>query len=92
MRLLEPALLVAVRIGKTAAHMSEELRCQQRVGDARAVDGNQFCAGAIAALMDQLRDHFLADTTLARDEHLGIGDSRTVDVFEHPARGIADAD
>ena len=45
-RLLEPALFVAVRVGETAAHVSEKLRGQQRIGNARAVDRDQFCAAA----------------------------------------------
>ena len=44
MRLLEPALLVAVRVGETAAHVSEELRREQRVGNAGAVDRDELRA------------------------------------------------
>ena len=92
MRLLEPSLLVAVRIGETAADVTEELRREQRVGDAGTVDCDQLARGATAALMNELRDDFFADAALAGDEHFRVGERGAIDFFAHAPGGIAVAD
>ena len=67
------ARLVAVGAGEAAADVAEELRLEQRLGDAAAVDGHEGPADAGALGVNQLRHHFLADPGLAEDQHLGLG-------------------
>ena len=47
---------------------------------------------ASAALVDQPRDDFLADTALAGDEHLRVGARRVIDLFANAPCGTAVAD
>ena len=44
---LEPAALVAVGVGEAAAHVAEQLRLEQRIRHAGAVDGDQRPAAAV---------------------------------------------
>ena len=91
-RLLEPSALVAIRVGEAAAHVSEELRLEQRVGHARAVDRDEWAVRAAAALVNEPRDHFLADAALARDEDLRVRPGRALDLLLDEANGRAAAD
>ena len=75
----EPGL-VAVRAGEAAAHVAEELRLEQRVGQAGAVERDERRGRARAAVVNQTRDDFLADAGLAGDQHLGVGARGAVDV------------
>ena len=63
---LELALLVAIGAGEAALDVAEELRFEQRFGQAGAVDGDHRARGARAALMDGVRHELLADAALAR--------------------------
>ena len=89
---LEPAALVAVGVGEAALHVTEQLRFEQRVREAGAVDGDERAAAAAAALVNQPRDDFLADAALTGDEHLGIGARGVIDFFFDTPNGGTDAD
>ncbi len=71
---------VAVRVREAAAHMAEELRLEQRVRHAGAVDGEERLAGARAVKMNEPGDDFLADAGFARDEHFGVASCRRLNI------------
>src|SRR6185503_19551403 len=66
---LEEARLVAVGASEGAAHVTEQLGLEQVLRNRAAVDGHEVAAGAVALIMDQSRDQFLAGTALARDQN-----------------------
>ena len=79
-RHLEQARLVAIRAGEAAADVAEQLGFEERVGQARAVERDERCRRARAALVNQPRDDFLADAGLAGDQDLGVRARGAVDV------------
>ena len=80
LRLLEEARLVAIGAREAPAGVAEQLRFQQRVRHAGAVDRDQRIRRAVAALMNETRDHFFADSGLARNQDLRIRASRALDI------------
>ena len=84
--LLEEARLVAIGVGEAAFDVAEELRLEQRIGQAGAVQGAERLRTARAAVVDQLRGDFLADTAFAGDEDLGVGARGGGDVTVERAR------
>ena len=78
---LELARLVAIGAGEAALHVPEQLRLEQRFGNAGAVDGDKRAAGARAARVDRARDELLADAAFAGDQHLGVGAGDALDLF-----------
>ncbi len=89
---LEEAGLVAIGAREAAAHVPEELRFEQRVGQTRAVEGDERRGGARAPLMDQSSDDFLADSGLSGDENFGIRARRAFEVGFECADRVAAAD
>ena len=71
MRELELAALVAVGAGEAALDVAEELRLEQRFGDAGAVDRHERRQPAAGVAVDVARDDVLADAALAGDQDLG---------------------
>ena len=65
----EAALLVGGGAGEGAAHVAEQLRLQQRLGDGRAVHLDQGHLALRAAVVDGARHQLLARARLAGDEH-----------------------
>ena len=70
-RELELPPLVAVGAGEAALHVSEELRLQQRLGEAGAVHRHERRQLACRTTVDIACDQILADAALARDQRLG---------------------
>jgi hypothetical protein len=66
---LEQPRFVAHRTGKRTAHMSEQLRLQQRFGQRGAVDRDERASGSLALVMDQPNEEFLASAALAVNEN-----------------------
>jgi len=66
-RLLEQSRLVRARARERAAHVPEQLRLEQRLGDRGAVDADERLARARAGAMNRPRDDFLPRAALARD-------------------------
>ena len=61
--------------------MAEELGLEQRVGNARAVDRDERAVAALALLVNQPGDDFLADAAFAGDENLCVErDAQTISV------------
>jgi len=60
--------------------VAEQLRFEQGLGNATAVDGHEGPADASTLGVDQLRDHFLADPGLAKDQDLGLGSSGCLNI------------
>jgi hypothetical protein len=75
---LQLAGLVAIGAGKTALHVAEELRFEQGLRYARAVDRHERLSPA-AAVVDGPCHNFLARPALAGDEHLGVGSRDAAD-------------
>jgi hypothetical protein len=72
-RLLEEPRLVAIGAGEAAAHVTEQLRFEQRVRHAGAIDRHERTRAARAVVVHQARDHFLADAALSGQENLRVG-------------------
>ena len=70
MRELELAALVAIGAGEAALDVPEELRLEQRFGEAGAVDRHERRLPATGMAMDVARDQVLAHAALAGDQHL----------------------
>ena len=71
MRELELAALVAVGAGEAAFDVAEELRLEERFGDAGAVHRHERRQPAAGVAMDVSRDHVFAHPALAGDQDLG---------------------
>ena len=71
MRELELAALVAVGAGEAAFDVSEELRLEERFGDAGEVHRHERRQPAAGVAMDVSRDHVFAHPALAGDQDLG---------------------
>ncbi len=82
----------AIRAGEGAALVPEQLALQQTLLQRGAFDDDKWAVAPGAARMNQLRDHFLAGTGLARDEHRGVGRRDPLDEREHLTERIALAD
>ena len=63
--------------------MAEQFTFQQVLGDGRAVHGDERLVAAIALVMDQLADHFLAGAVFTQHHHGQIGGG-------HPLHGGAE--
>ena len=90
MRELELAALVAVGAGEAALDVPEELRLEQRLGDAGAVHRHERRQLAAGVAVDVPRDHVLADAALAGDQDLGRTLCRTLghgEQFRHGRAG-----
>ena len=61
---------------KRAARVPEELALEQRVRERGAVHRDEGCAPARAALVDRAREHLLAASRLAREQHRRVRRSR----------------
>ena len=71
MRELELAALVAVGAGKAPLDVSEELRLEERFGDAGAIHRHELRKPPAGVAVDVSRDHVLAHTTFTGDQDLG---------------------
>ena len=69
----EEAARALVAPGERALHVAEELALQERLGERRAVDGDERAAGARARRVDGARERALARAGLADDEHRRLG-------------------
>ena len=79
-RRLELAGLVAIGAGEAALHVAEQLRLEQRFGQAGAVDRRERHGRARAAVMNAARDNFLADAALAGDQNLRVAARDAIDL------------
>ena len=66
------ARLVAIRAGKTAFGVAEQLRLEECFRKAGAVHGDEWICRAIALAVDRARDQFLAHAALAGDQDLCV--------------------
>ena len=74
--------------GKRAFDVAEQFGFEQLFGDRAAVDGDKRRAGARAGAVDGAREHFLAGTAFAADQHAGVrrgDDARLLDQLGHAA-------
>ena len=69
----ELARLVAIGAGEAALDVAEQLRLEQRLGQAGAVDRDEGSRGAGPLRLNRAGDELLADAALAGDEHLRVG-------------------
>ena len=72
---LELALAALVGVGEGPFFVAEQFAFEQRLGDRRAVDGDERLVAAAAEVVDRLADDFLAGAVFAQDQHgqLGVG-------------------
>src|SRR5689334_6617136 len=66
---LEQTGLVHTRAGERAAHMTEQLRLEQRLRDRRAIDPDERLAPARAGAVNRARNHFLAGPAFTCDQY-----------------------
>ena len=69
---LELAGLVTERAGEAAAHVAEQLRFEERFGQARAVHFDERAVRPLALRPQLARDYFLTGATLAGDQDLRV--------------------
>src|SRR5262249_15300980 len=91
-RRFENARLVAPGVGEAAAHVAEQLRLEERIRQAGAVDGCHRRQAPAAAVVNEARDEVLADAGLAGGEHLGVGARGERDLVADRLRRVAGAD
>ena len=72
---------IAIRTGEAAAHVTEQLGLEQRLGQRRTVDRDQLGATTRAALVNQPGDDFFARTALAGDQYFRVAARRVVDLL-----------
>jgi hypothetical protein len=60
--------------------VAEQLRLEQRIGQTSAIDRDEVAETPATGLMNQARDHFLADTSLSDDENFCVRAGSGVDV------------
>ena len=85
--LLDAALPRTDRAGEGAAHVTEQLGFEQRLGDRAAVDRDEPLLAPRAALVDRAGHHLFAGAGLARDQHRRAGRRHRVDqLVERPHR------
>jgi hypothetical protein len=90
--LIQPPSFVAVGVGERPPHMAEQLRLQERVRNASAVDRHERVVGPLAPLVNKARDDFLADAALARNEDLGARPGGAEDLLVDFAHCRTDSD
>ena len=83
MGLLQHADLVAVSVREGAFDVAEQLRLEQRLRNAGAVDRHERLTGATGVAVNELCDEVLADAALAGNQDLGVA-------FRHALREGAD--
>ena len=76
---------VALRAREAAAHVPEQLRLEQRLRHAGAIDRDERAWSAGWLPVDQMRHDFLADAALSSDQDFGVGARCVPDVLEHTA-------
>ena len=81
-----------MRAREAAADVAEQLRLEQRVGNAAAVDRDQWQRGAEALLVDETRRDLLADAALTGNQDLGIRTRGPANLEEDLTNSRADAD
>ncbi len=79
------------RAGKCAAPMAEKLALQQRLRNRRAVHGDERLVAAIAGVVNESRQQFLAGSAFRFDQHIGAGAGRRARPLQspHQQRGTA---
>ena len=78
MRQLEASGLAGVRAGERALLVAEQLRLEQRLGNRRAVDGDERAVGAVAERVQRAREELLAGAALPEQQHRRVRRRRAV--------------
>src|SRR4029078_3776449 len=81
MRELERALAIAIGAGEAAAHVSEEFRFEEGVGQGRAIHCDEGGTPAGAVGVYERGNDFLASPTFASYENLRVASRRIRDFF-----------
>ena len=81
-----------VGVGEGPFLVAEQLAFEQRLGDRRAVDGDERLIAAAAEVVDRLADDFLAGAVFAEDQHrqVGVGDAANRRAQRLDRRAVAD--
>ena len=89
-RALQIAGFITVGVGEAALHVAEHLGLQQCVGNARTVDRHQWLRATGTALVNEPRDDFFTNPTLAGNEHFGARARRVFNLFFDCSDSAAD--
>ena len=89
---LEAAALEPVGSREGATLVPEELRLDERLGQRRAVDGDEGTLGTPARIVDGARDQFLARAALPGEQHGGLCRSDARRLIERLPEGRSLAD
>ena len=92
MRLLELADAPAVGPRKRPSLVAEQFALQERLGNGRAVDGQEGGSAAAAVMVDGASDQFLARAAFPQDQHVHILRSHAADLLADGLHGRAAAD
>ena len=91
-RLLELPDFVAIGAGEAALHMTEELRFEQGLGDAGAVQRHEPLRRTRGVHVDEAGQDILADAALAGDQHLRVAGGQPPGHLQRPLKGRTRAD
>ena len=84
-RQLQHAGSVPPGAGEAPARVPEQLRLEERLRHAGAVERDERGLRAPAGPVQSMGDDFLADSALSSDQYFGVGARRVPDVLEHTA-------
>jgi hypothetical protein len=86
---LEAPNLVPVGAGETAFDVTEQFRFEERLGNRRAVDGDEWASFARRVRVDVPGDDIFADTALTGEQHFRAAQRDAVRNTPHGANGFA---
>ena len=89
--LLELAYVIGMRIGESALHMAEQFAFKQRLRDGAGIHRHHRLPVPEAVGVDLVREHILAGTVLAGDQHGRIGRGDLVECFADVGHGFGSA-
>jgi hypothetical protein len=90
-RRLEQPHAVAMGAGEAAPDVAEQLRLEEGLWNADAVDGDERRLRASAEMVHEAARDFLADAALSRHQHLGVAAGRVLDLGANRPRGRTDS-
>ena len=86
------SLPIADGAGERAAHVTEQLRLEQRLGNGAAVERDEPMRAPSAVVMNGARDDFLAGPGIAVDQNRAVGGRHRLEQLKQPRHRPALAD
>jgi hypothetical protein len=89
---LQQSRPIAMRAGEAAPHVAEQLRLEQRLGDADAVDGHHRHVRPCAIRVDHPAGNLFAHAAFAGQQDLRVAACRVLDFDPQRVHGRTDTD